>query len=136
MYQFDDRFLESVGLSEMSEDQKEAFLDYAQEQFETKVGEVMSSHMSEEQLAEFDRVIDCDAEVIQSWMSRYPDYATDFDYRRILKNVGEDETEAKNSFVMKKWLDVNCPDYDKLMQETLANFQKEIYEQRESILAS
>ena len=42
MYQFDDRFLESVGLSELGADQKETFLDYAQEQFETKVGEVMA----------------------------------------------------------------------------------------------
>ena len=37
MYQFDDRFLESVGLSEMGDDQKETFLDYAQEQFEVEL---------------------------------------------------------------------------------------------------
>jgi len=136
MYQFDDRFLESVGLSEMSEDQKEAFLDYAQEQFETKVGEAMSARLSEEQLNEFDKIIDGDAAIVQDWLSRYPDYETDLDYRRIVKNSGNDQDGIKVSYVTKKWLDKNCPDYDQLMQDTLANFQKEIYDQRESILAS
>ena len=136
MYQFDDRFLESVGLSEMSEDQKEAFLDYAQEQFETKVGEVMSARLSEEQLNEFDKIIDGDAAIVQDWLSRYPDYETDLDYRRIVKNSSNDQDGIKVSYVTKKWLDKNCPDYDQLMQDTLANFQKEIYDQRESILAS
>lgn len=133
MYQFDDRFLESVGLSELGADQKETFLDYAQEQFETKVGEVMSANMSEAQLEEFDKIADGDPGIIESWLAKYPDYAKDGDYRRIANNIGDGE-EAKVNFVTKKWLDANCPNYDQLMANTLAAFQKEIYENRASIL--
>lgn len=133
MYQFDDRFLESVGLSELGADQKETFLDYAQEQFETKVGEVMSANMSEAQLEEFDKIADGDPGIIETWLAKYPDYAKDGDYRRIANNIGDGE-EARVNFVTKKWLDTNCPNYDQLMANTLAAFQKEIYENRASIL--
>lgn len=133
MYQFDDRFLESVGLSEMGADQKETFLDYAQEQFEVKVGEVMSARLNESQLEEFDKIADGDSEIIATWMEKYPDYANDVDYRKIVKNIGESD-DAKLNFVTKKWLDENCPDYNDLMAKTLAAFQKEIYENRASIL--
>lgn len=134
MYQFDNRFLDSVGLSELNDGQKEAFLDYAQEQFEVRIGEAMSSRLNEDQLAEFDKISEGDAEIIADWLSKHEGYEKDADYRRILKAVG-DEQESKVSYVTKKWLDDNCPDYDELIQNTLANFQKEIYDQRESILA-
>ena len=134
MYQFDDKFLDSVGLSAMSEEQKEAFLDYAQEQFETKLGEAMSAQLDEAQLKEFDRVVDGDAEIIQEWMDKYPEYETDVDYRKILQ-AATDENDAKLNFVTKKWLDQNCPNYDELIQKTLADFQEEIYNQKDEILA-
>jgi len=134
MYRFDDRFLQSVGLSEMSDDQKETFLDYAQEQFEIKVGEAISSVMNEAQLEEFDKITDADPAIVQGWLARYANYEEDVEYRNILKRSA-DEEEAKLSFVTKKWLDVNCPSYDKMIEETMVSLQKEIYNQRESILA-
>lgn len=135
MYQFDDRFLERVGLSEMKDEQKEAFLEYAQEQFEVRIGEAMSEKLSEAQLAEFDKITAGDAEVIQNWLARYPEYEKDFDYRKLEKTLS-DEEEIKNNFVTKKWMDENCPDYSAIVENTLASFQQEIYDDRESILAT
>ena len=58
MYKFDDNFLESVGLGSMPAEQKEAFLQYAQDQLETRVGEKMSEGLSDAQLDEFEKIID------------------------------------------------------------------------------
>ena len=56
MYKFDDNFLESVGLGSMPAEQKDAFLQYAQDQLEMKIGEKMSEGLSNEQLDEFERL--------------------------------------------------------------------------------
>ena len=37
--QFDDSFLQEMGLQAMPEDQKKAFLDYVQEELEVRIGE-------------------------------------------------------------------------------------------------
>ena len=42
MFQFDESFLEQVGLSNMPQEQKETFLQYAQDQLEVRIGEKMS----------------------------------------------------------------------------------------------
>ena len=37
--EFDDKFLQEMGLSAMPEDQKKAFLEYVQEELEVRIGE-------------------------------------------------------------------------------------------------
>lgn len=56
--QFDDKFLQEVGLSAMPENQKQPFLDYVQEQLEIRIGQRISKGLSETQLNEFDRITD------------------------------------------------------------------------------
>ena len=38
MFKFDDNFLNSVGLAELQEKKKAAFLEYAQDQLEVRIG--------------------------------------------------------------------------------------------------
>ena len=49
----DENFLREVGLLMMSEEKKEAFLRYVEEEIEVRVGEEISEGVSEEELAEF-----------------------------------------------------------------------------------
>ena len=56
--QFDDQFLQEMGLSAMPEDQKQAFLDYVQEELEVRIGERISKGLTEIQLNEFDHITD------------------------------------------------------------------------------
>ncbi len=56
--QFDDKFLQEMGLSAMPEDQKQKFLDYVQEELEVRIGERISRGLSETQLNEFDQITD------------------------------------------------------------------------------
>lgn len=56
--QFDEKFLQEMGLSAMPEDQKQAFLDYVQEELEVRIGERISKGLTETQLNEFDMITD------------------------------------------------------------------------------
>ena len=56
--QFDDKFLQEMGLSAMPEDQKQKFLDYIQEELEVRIGERISKGLTETQLNEFDAITD------------------------------------------------------------------------------
>ena len=70
---FDEQFLQEMGLSAMPEDQKQAFLDYIQEELEIRIGERISKGLTETQLNEFDMITD-QAEAT-AWLERNrPDY--------------------------------------------------------------
>lgn len=56
--QFDDQFLQEMGLQAMPEDQKQAFLDYVQEELEVRIGARISKGLTEVQLNEFDQITD------------------------------------------------------------------------------
>ena len=71
--QFDEKFLQEMGLSAMPEDQKQKFLDYVQEEVEVRIGERISRGLSEAQLAEFDAITD-PAEAAKWLEKNRPDY--------------------------------------------------------------
>lgn len=71
--QFDEKFLQEMGLSAMPEDQKQAFLDYVQEELEVRIGERISKGLTEMQLNEFDMITD-PAEAAKWLEKNRPDY--------------------------------------------------------------
>ena len=58
--QFDERFLQEMGLSAMPEDQKQKFLAYVQEELEIRIGERIAKGLTDVQLNEFDMISDTD----------------------------------------------------------------------------
>lgn len=70
---FDENFLQEMGLSAMPEDQKQAFLDYIQEELEVRIGERISKGLTEVQLNEFDLITD-QAEAAKWLEINRPDY--------------------------------------------------------------
>ena len=56
--EFDDKFLQEMGLQAMPEDQKQKFLDYVQEELEVRIGERISKGLTQTQLNEFDMITD------------------------------------------------------------------------------
>ena len=70
---FDDNFLQEMGLQAMPEDQKQAFLDYIQEELEVRIGERISKGLTEAQLSEFDAITDPD-EAAKWLKANRPDY--------------------------------------------------------------
>ena len=138
MYKFDNRFLESVGLTDLPDTQKADFLEYAQDQLETRIGEKMSEGMTDEQLDEFERIVDNDADTIMDLLTSYGDYHQDETYKTLMQNTGaaDDDAHLVADFVTAKWLDKNCPNYQEIIRSTLEELQAEIRSQKDAILAN
>ena len=71
--EFNDEFLQEMGLSAMPENQKQEFLDYIQEELEVRIGERISKGLTEVQLNEFDLITD-QAEATKWLEQNRPDY--------------------------------------------------------------
>lgn len=71
--EFDEKFLQEMGLSAMPEDEKQKFLAYVQEELEVRIGERISRGLTEEQLNEFDMITD--PSEAAKWLEKNrPDY--------------------------------------------------------------
>lgn len=76
MFNLDDDFLQSLGLGALPEEQKKAFLQYLYEELELRVGTRLSEGMSDEQLSEFEKLIDAnDEQSAIKWLEQHrPNY--------------------------------------------------------------
>lgn len=71
--QFDDNFLQEMGLSAMPEEEKQEFLKYTQTKLETCIGERVSEGLSDAQLFELDSINDVNE--VANWLEQNrPDY--------------------------------------------------------------
>lgn len=138
MFKFDNRFLDSVGLADLPDSQKEAFLQYAQDQLEIRIGESMSESLNDDQLGEFERIIDNDPATLQGLLDSYGDYQNDEVYQTLKRNTGAQDGDANllSDYVTAKWLNQNCPQYQQIIKESLTDLQNEIREQKDAILAA
>lgn len=138
MFQFDESFLEQVGLSNMPQEQKDNFLQYAQDQLEVRIGEKMSEDLSEAQLDEFEKIIDNDQETVQKWLAQLGDYQNDETFIKLKEDAdmdGDDQMLLAD-YVTAKWLDQNCPQYQQIIHDAMGELQEEISQQKDAILAN
>ena len=71
--EFNENFLQEMGLSAMPADQKAKFLDYVQRELEIRIGERVSRGLTEYQLAEFDNITE--PREAAKWLEKNrPDY--------------------------------------------------------------
>ena len=71
--EFDEKFLQEMGLSAMPEEEKRKFLDYIQEELEVRIGERIAKGLTEVQLNQFDLITD-QAEATKWLEINRPDY--------------------------------------------------------------
>jgi hypothetical protein len=138
MFQFDESFLEQVGLSNMPQEQKDTFLQYAQDQLEVRIGEKMSEGLSEDQLDEFEKIIDNDQETVQKWLAQFGDYQNDETFIKLKEDADADGDDQMllADYVTAKWLDQNCPQYQQIIHDVMGELQEEISQQKDAILAN
>lgn len=58
MMRIDEQFMEEVGLGAMAPDEKQAFMQHAEEELEVRVGQAVGADFTEEQMNEFDAITD------------------------------------------------------------------------------
>ncbi len=137
MFQLDDKFLEDVGLGDLPDDQKKAFLEHFREQLELRVGTKLSEGLSDAQLEEFESFIDRKDDKVTAWLStNVPEYEQDQIYQQLRAGAPE---QIPQNFVLAeyaslKWLGLNRPDYRDVVARTMDDLKAEIIANRDAII--
>lgn len=137
MFQLDDKFLQDLGLDQLPEEQRQAFLQHIYSELELRVGTRLSDGLTDAQLEEFEAIIDKKDDVIVAWIAQYaPNYYQDEAFGRLQQATGLDPNDEnlRNEYVATKWLEVNRPDYRDVVATVLDELKKEIIGNREAIL--
>jgi len=137
MFQLDEKFLADIGLNELPEEQKKPFLQHIYDELELRVGTKLSDGMSDDQLAEFESIIDRKDEVIVDWMAKFaPDYHNDAGFIQLQTTTGLDvnDPNLRAEYAATKWLEVNRPDYRDVVSQVLDELKKEVIAGRDVIL--
>ena len=138
MFQLDEKFLSDIGLNELPEEQKRPFLQHVYDELEMRVGTQLSAGMTDEQLSEFESIIDRKDNIIVDWLNRnVPDYQNDtvFQQLRDSSKLNSDDPILRAEYAATKWLEVNRPDYRQVVAAVLDNLRKEIVDNRSTILS-
>lgn len=139
MFQLDDKFLEDVGLGNLPEDQKKAFLEYFREQLELRVGTKLSEGLSDAQLDEFESFIDRDEEKVNKWIAdNVPNYQEDKIWQQLQSGAPDNVPElvVKSEYASLKWLGINRPDYRDVVASVMQELKDETIKNRDAILGS
>ncbi len=94
--EFNEKFLQEMGLSAMPADQKAKFLEYVQRELEIRIGERVSKGLTEFQLNEFDNITE-PQEAIKWLEKNRPDYREIVD--RTIKEMKDEIRENRNKLV-------------------------------------
>lgn len=137
MFQLDEKFLEEIGLNELPEEQKKPFLQHIYDELELRVGTKLSEGMSDDQLSEFESIIDRKDDIVVAWLVKFaPDYKNDSGFGQLQKATGLNENDPglRAEYAATKWLEVNRPDYRNVVSEVLETLKKEVIASRDVIL--
>lgn len=136
MIKVDDRFLAEVGLQNLPEPQRTAFITEIQGELENRVGEKMSEGMTPEQLEEFDGIMQKDRNTMIKFLTRLGDYRQDDIYKKLLQkyNTTEGTLEILGEYLSVKWIQLNRPDYARVAQDIEAEFKQEIIKAHDEIM--
>ena len=138
MIKIDEKFLEEVGLSTLTENKKAEFIAKTQEELENRVGEKMSEGMTVDQLREFEGIMNNDRNTMIRVLSQIGDYREDGLYQKLLKrhNVTEGTLEILGEFLSVKWIQINRPDYAVITKNVTEELKNEIFEAAPMILGA
>ena len=136
MFQLDDQFLQSVGLGDLPEDQKEAFLQHTYETLEERVGTRLADSLSDEQLQEFESFAAQDEEKTYAWLNaNAADYLQHEEYKQLASSAPEGTPPliVAAEYASIRWLEVNSPNYRDVVAEELNKLKQEIIASRDHI---
>lgn len=139
MFQLDDRFLQDLGLGQMPEEQKQAFLEHIYSELELRVGQRLSDGLSDAQLEQFEAFIDRNEGSVRTWVAaNAPNYQADPAFQQLQSGLaqGTDEIAVLAEYASLKWLGMNRPDYRDVVARTLEELKREIISNRDAILGA
>lgn len=139
MFQLDEKFLQDIGLNDLPEEQKKPFLQHIYDELELRVGTKLSDGLSDEQLEEFESIIDRQDVIVTAWLAKYsPDYINDVTFIKLQKatNLDISNINLKSEYAATKWLEINRSDYKQVVAQVLDELKKEVVNNRDIILGN
>ena len=126
MIEFDKNFWESIGLLDLSEEQKQEFEAEVMGELQVRVGSEISLGLTDHQIEEFDVIIDGDVRFNTEWLNKnHPDYCNSKIYNR-LKSNGYEGKALINELASGFWIKTNKPDYRRIVDEQSEKIHREI----------
>lgn len=136
MFQLDDQFLQDVGLGNLPDEQKQAFLQHTYETLEERVGTRLADSLSDEQLEEFEAFASQNEEKTYGWLNaNVPNYQNEEEYKQLASSAPQDITPlmVAAEFASVRWLEINSPNYRQVVAEELTKLRNEIIASRDKI---
>ncbi len=136
MFQLDDKFLKDVGMGDLPQEQKTAFLQHIYEELELRVGTKLADSLTDAQLAEFEGFVDKDGEKVAAWLSaNVPNYLEQEDYKKFANSApeGTDPKSLAAEYASLKWLQKNRPDYKDVVASELAKLREEVMANKDKL---
>lgn len=137
MFQLDDKFLDEVGLHDLSEEQKKPFLQHIYDELEIRVGTKLSDGMNDGQLNEFESIIDHKDEIVVDWLAKNdPEYHNNDSFINLqtAMDIDVNDPNLRAEYAATKWLEINRPDYRDVVASVLDDLKKEVINNRDAIL--
>lgn len=129
MFQLDDNFLQELGLENLPEGQRQAFLEQVYSSLEGRVGVQLSEGLSDAQLEEFEAIIDRNEDKVREWLSVHvPDFQNDPIFTRLQQSsqLQPNDMTLQAEYAATKWLEVNRPDYRDVVAKVMQELKQEI----------
>ena len=116
-----DELITELGIEDYSPEEQQRILD----ELNMLVGEAMLSHLSEEQVNEYEEIINGNQEVISHWLDENdPQYADSIAYQQLAEGYEDDPNKvpADKVYASMAWIEKNNPNLNEtvaMIKETL-----------------
>lgn len=138
MLKLDEKFLEMMGLGDMPEVERAAFLQHLQEEAEVRVGDRLADELTDAQMEEFEKLVEGDAEVLGKVLAENGDYTADEVYRKLVDENGmaDGAPETLSEYAAMKWMMKNNPEYKEIVAAVVEELKGEVEANRGKIIGS
>jgi hypothetical protein len=120
-----EQIIEKLGIKELTEAQQQEAITEAQR----RIGEDVSGTLSEQQLIEYQAIIDGDQAVIDAWLEQHlPDYKESPIYQEVEAGFEQDPDHTPGDKVVASaaWVQQNVPNLEEIMVSAIEEYAQEL----------
>jgi len=124
MYQ-DEQIIAQLGIEKLPEDERTELVNEAQ----VRIGEAVSAHLTDDQLDEYQAIIDGNNDVISAWLEKnVPDYKNEAVYQSFEEDVEGDpeHNDPAKLFASIAWVQLSVPQIQDVVAVALEDFKQEL----------
>jgi len=120
-----DDIISELGIEALEPAKQQRIID----ELNMRVGEAVLGHLSEEQVREYEAIINGDQEVITSWLqANDPGYADTIAYQQLAEGyeTDPDKVPADKVYASMAWIEKNNPNLGKVVAEIKEDIKKNL----------